>query len=108
MGTVWVDAVEIGSFTDTHGEEGSILLDSAIIGTFGLNLSGYVYLGSTQIGTYTSTRNMFDRVITRLEKTSTPTKILADKSTVLADGAVIRADVFVPLFDRLTTRVEKV
>jgi len=50
----------------------------------------------------------FDRLVDQLEKTSTPTKIMADSRVIEADGPVIRANVFIDLFDRIKTRVETV
>jgi len=53
MGKVWVDTTQVGTFDpQTEGISGDVLLDSTIIGTFTLAVSGYVYVDATQVGTY--------------------------------------------------------
>lgn len=55
MGTVWLDATEIGTFTpDTEGTSGDVNLDAVDVGDFLLGPSGYVYLNGTKIGYYTA------------------------------------------------------
>lgn len=53
MGTVWIDSVQIGTFTpDIEGTTGDVYIDAVDIGDFTLNANGFVYLGAVQIGTY--------------------------------------------------------
>jgi len=55
MGKVWLDDTEVGTFEpQIEGTSGDVLVNSTVVGSFTLAISGYVYLNGTVVGTYTA------------------------------------------------------